>query len=119
VNPEEYSACIGYALKPAKDSTGRFSASEEVVIGPDGWSAATSCAGDDFAKDIAARLNGPSPAEVAALLREVESSGRDVCSNAICPSCGADFDIQVGGRAPGEHFPECKLSAMIKQCEGA
>ena len=70
-------------------------------------------------RDIAARLNGPSPAEVAALLRSVESSGRDICSNAICPSCGADFDIQVGGRAPGEHFADCKLNAMIKQCEGA
>lgn len=115
MSPEEYSECIGYALKPTKDSTGRFSAWEEVVIGPDGWSAATSCVGDAFAKDIAARLNGPSPAEVAALLRSLQTSGSDPSATShgygYCPACGAYRT---------EPCPDdCKLDAMIKQCEGA
>lgn len=113
MSPEEYSACIGCALKPAKDSTGRFSASEEVVVGPDGWSAATSCVGDAFAKDIAARLNGPSPAEVAALLRSVEWSGGTAAGDGCCPSCSAYPPPRE------QHAEYCKLDAMIKQCEGA
>ena len=68
-----------------------------------------------IAHDIAARLNGPSPAEVAALLRSVEWSGRDPISAPTCPECMADA-LPMHSR---KHAPDCKLDAMIKQCEGA
>ncbi len=67
------------------------------------------------AHDIAARLNGPSPAEVATLLHSVEWSSLDGATEGSyghnrCPSCE--------GFEP-DHEPDCKLAAMIKQCEGA
>jgi hypothetical protein len=71
-----------------------------------------------IAKDIAARLNGPSPAEVAALLRSAEWQGADSCGSYVCSACGAYRDERFV-RRPGVHADDCKLGAMIKQCEGA
>ena len=63
---------------------------------------------DELTADIAARLNGPSPAEVAALLREVQ---RD-------PESGRCVYCRIRA-AEGGCLDDCKLDAMIKQCEGA
>jgi hypothetical protein len=57
--------------------------------------------------DIAARLNGPSPAEVAALLREIQRNPESGC----CIKCGFALDDACDD--------ECALAAMIEQCEGA
>mgnify|MGYP006319141211 CR=1 FL=1 len=66
-------------------------------------------------RDIAARLNGPSPAEVAALSRSVEwpithkmDDGYSFRACAVCNWLESDG-----------HADDCKLSAVIKQCEGA
>lgn len=64
--------------------------------------------GDETARIIAARLNGPSPAEVAALLREIQ---RD-------PESGRCVYCRIRA-AEGGCLDDCKLDAMIKQCEGA
>lgn len=69
--------------------------------------------GDETARIIAARLNGPSPAEVAALLRSVEWSGGTAAGDGCCPSCSAYPPPRE------QHAEDCKLDAMIKQCEGA
>lgn len=71
--------------------------------------------GEATARDIATRLNGPSPAEVAAFLHSVEWSSLEGATEGSyghnrCPSCE--------GFEPN-HEPDCKLDAMIKQCEGA
>lgn len=77
------------------------------AYGPDADGHAS--ASDVVAKDIAARLNGPSPAEVAALLRSVEwVRGHD--GEEACPCCHA---------TKAEGHDDCALDAMIKQCEGA
>lgn len=69
--------------------------------------------------DIAARLNGPSPAEVAALLRDIGHGYCGSCDRRVCPSCSADLDVVTIERPDGKCFADCKLAAMIKQCEGA
>lgn len=62
-------------------------------------------------RDIAARLNGPSPAEVAALLRESEwAFTHAMTGEMMCWCCCA---------TKAEGHADCKLDAMIKQCEGA
>lgn len=63
-----------------------------------------------IAHDIAARLNGPSPAEVAALLRELEWRNM-LHGERNCPGCSTPEGYG--------HERDCKLDAMIKQCEGA
>lgn len=73
---------------------------------------------EKLAHDIAARLNGPSPAEVAALLRTIEWSGGDNCGERVCPDCFATKH-PGGDHAKAKHEPDCELAAMIKQCEGA
>ena len=74
---------------------------------------------DELTADIAARLNGPSPAEVAALLRDIGHGYCGSCDRRVCLSCSADLDTVTSGRPNGGCFADCKLSAMIKQCEGA
>ena len=85
----------------------RWTAVDGELIQPDGYS--NGHMRDGRAADIAARLNGPSPAEVAALLRSVEwiPSPRPEA----CAFCQASEDEG--------HDDDCKLAAMIKQCEGA
>ena len=71
--------------------------------------------GDETARDIVARLNGPSPAEVGVMLRSVEWSSLDGAAEGSyghnrCPSCQ--------GFEP-DHELDCKLAAMIKRCDEA
>ena len=88
------------------------------LLQPDGWT--VGCVLDQaLAVDIAARLNGPSPAEVAALLRDIGHGYCGSCDRRVCLSCSADLDTVTSGRPNGGCFADCKLSAMIKQCEGA
>lgn len=78
-----------------------------IIFGPDGEVEAP----ERLAHDIAARLNGPSPAEVAALLRKGEwALTHAMTGEAMCWCCYATKD---------EVHADCKLDAMIKQCEGA
>lgn len=93
--------------------SGRWKAVDGQLIQPDGYF--NGRMHDGRAADIAARLNGPSPAEVAALLRSVEWDGRGPIGEPTCPECMADA-LPMRLR---KHADDCKLDAMIKQCEGA
>lgn len=92
----------------------RWTAVDGQLVQPDGWSAGY-MHDRRLSADIAARLNGPSPAEVAALLRSVEWSSLEGSTEGSygynrCPSCE--------GFEP-KHADDCKFDAMIKQCEEA
>lgn len=113
---------IRQALGPFGKLTGRefaaVVASGILATEPSGVSVEEVAALGDSAERIAARLNGPSPAEVAALLRTIEWSGGDNCGEDVCPYCFADKH-PGGDHAKAKHEPDCKLAAMIKQCEGS
>ena len=86
----------------------RWTTVDGQLIQPDGYP--NGRMHDGRAADIAARLNGPSPAEVAALLRSVEwATAYD--GEEACPRCDAT-------KREG-HDADCKLDAMIRKCEGA
>lgn len=83
----------------------RWTAVDGELIQPDGYS--NGHMRDGRAADIAARLSGPSPAEVAALLRRIQKTP----VGGVCVDCGLPLSDACAA--------DCKLDAMIKQCEGA
>ena len=112
--------------RTAKSSTAVYASHADLMAihGHDGatvceWAADAPRRGASGEHDIAARLNGPSPADVAALLRDIGHGYCGSCDRRMCPSCSADLDVVTSTRPDGKCFPDCKLDAMIKQCEGA
>ena len=87
----------------------RWTAVDGQLVQPDGWSAGH-MHDRRLSADIAARLNGPSPAEVAALLRALEWRNM-LHGERNCPGCSTPEGYA--------HESDCALDAMIRKCEGA